>query len=49
MVLNYVGIAVFASAGAMVAIRKGFDLCGTAALSVRSGSGWWSARYWPRY
>jgi uncharacterized membrane protein YeiH len=34
MVLNYGGIAVFASSGAMVAIRKGFDLFGIAALGV---------------
>ncbi|WKG03269.1 trimeric intracellular cation channel family protein [Mycolicibacterium sp. HK-90] len=33
-VLNYLGIAVFASSGAMVAIRKGFDLFGIAALGV---------------
>ena len=33
-VLNYGGIAVFASSGAMVAIRKGFDLFGIAALGV---------------
>ena len=34
MVLNYGGIAVFASSGAMVAIRKGFDWFGIAALGV---------------
>ena len=33
-VLNYGGIAVFASSGAMVAIRKGFDLFGITALGV---------------
>ncbi|WP_454792852.1 trimeric intracellular cation channel family protein [Mycolicibacterium lutetiense] len=37
LVLNYVGIAVFASSGAMVAIRKGFDLFGIAALGVMTG------------
>lgn len=36
-VLNYLGIAVFASSGAMVAIRKGFDLFGIAALGVLTG------------
>lgn len=39
MVLNYLGIAVFASSGAMVAIRKGFDLFGIAALGVLTGVG----------
>lgn len=39
MILNYVGIAVFASSGAMVGIRKGFDLFGIAALGVLTGVG----------
>ncbi|MCV7285391.1 trimeric intracellular cation channel family protein [Mycolicibacterium wolinskyi] len=39
MVLNYLGIAVFASSGAMVAIRKGFDLFGIAALGIMTGVG----------
>ncbi|MGV0743168.1 trimeric intracellular cation channel family protein [Mycolicibacterium sp. XJ870] len=39
LVLNYLGIAVFASSGAMVAIRKGFDLFGIAALGVMTGVG----------
>ncbi|MDH6195280.1 putative membrane protein YeiH [Mycobacterium frederiksbergense] len=39
MVLNYGGIAVFASSGAMVAIRKGFDLFGIASLGVLTGVG----------
>ncbi|MGV9801751.1 trimeric intracellular cation channel family protein [Mycobacterium sp. NPDC003449] len=34
MVLNYLGIVMFASSGAMVAIRKGLDLFGIAALGV---------------
>ncbi|WP_066902134.1 trimeric intracellular cation channel family protein [Mycolicibacterium houstonense] len=37
MVLNYLGIAVFASSGTIVAIRKGFDLFGIAALGVLTG------------
>lgn len=34
MVLNYLGIVMFATSGAMVAIRKNFDLFGIAALGV---------------
>ena len=36
-VLNDLGIAVFASSGVIVAIRKGFDLFGIAALGVLTG------------
>ncbi|MBU9767151.1 trimeric intracellular cation channel family protein [Mycobacterium sp. TNTM28] len=39
LVLNYLGIAMFASSGAMVAIRKGFDLFGIAALGILTGVG----------
>jgi uncharacterized membrane protein YeiH len=38
-ILNYVGIAVFASSGAMVGVRKGFDLFGIATLGVLTGVG----------
>ena len=38
-VLNYAGIAVFASSGAMVGVRKGFDLFGIATLGVLTGVG----------
>ena len=37
IVLNDLGIAVFASSGAILAIRKGFDLFGIAALGVLTG------------
>jgi uncharacterized membrane protein YeiH len=39
IVLNYAGIAVFASSGAMVGVRKGFDLFGIATLGVLTGVG----------
>jgi uncharacterized membrane protein YeiH len=38
-VLNNLGIAVFASSGTLVAIRKGFDLFGIATLGVLTGVG----------
>lgn len=38
-VLNYVGIAVFAASGAVVGIRKGFDLFGIAVMAVLTGVG----------
>ena len=39
MILNYVGIAVFAASGATVGVRKGFDLFGIATLGVLTGVG----------
>ncbi|WP_102143770.1 trimeric intracellular cation channel family protein [Mycobacterium hubeiense] len=39
IILNYAGIAVFASSGATVGIRKGFDLFGIATLGVLTGVG----------
>jgi len=39
IILNYVGIAVFASSGATVGVRKGFDLFGIATLGVLTGVG----------
>jgi uncharacterized membrane protein YeiH len=39
MILNYAGIAVFASSGATVGVRKGFDLFGIATLGVLTGVG----------
>jgi uncharacterized membrane protein YeiH len=39
MILNYAGIAVFASSGAIVGVRKGFDLFGIATLGVLTGVG----------
>ncbi|MET0701108.1 MAG: trimeric intracellular cation channel family protein [Mycobacterium sp.] len=38
-ILNYFGIAVFAASGAIVGVRKGFDLFGIAALGVLTGVG----------
>lgn len=38
-ILNYAGIAVFAASGAMVGVRKGFDLFGIATLGVLTGVG----------
>ncbi len=38
-ILNYAGIAVFASSGATVGVRKGFDLFGIATLGVLTGVG----------
>src|SRR5712664_3857159 len=39
IILNYVGIAVFAASGATVGVRKGFDLFGIATLGVLTGVG----------
>src|SRR6266404_677829 len=39
LILNYVGIAVFAASGATVGVRKGFDLFGIATLGVLTGVG----------
>jgi uncharacterized membrane protein YeiH len=38
MILNYAGIAVFAASGAVVGVRKGFDLIGIAMLGVLTGA-----------
>lgn len=38
-ILNYAGIAVFAASGAVVGVRKGFDLFGIATLGVLTGVG----------
>jgi uncharacterized membrane protein YeiH len=38
-ILNYFGIAVFAASGAIVGVRRGFDLFGIAALGVLTGVG----------
>jgi uncharacterized membrane protein YeiH len=38
-ILNYFGIAVFAASGSIVAVSKGFDLFGIAALGVLTGVG----------
>jgi uncharacterized membrane protein YeiH len=38
-IFNYVGIAVFAAAGATVGVRKGFDLFGIVVLGVLTGTG----------
>ena len=38
-ILSYAGIAVFASSGATVGVRKGFDLFGIATLGVLTGVG----------
>lgn len=38
-VLNYMGIAVFAASGAVVGVRKGFDLFGIAVMAVLTGVG----------
>ena len=37
IILNYAGIAVFAASGAMVGVRKGFDVFGIATLGVLTG------------
>jgi uncharacterized membrane protein YeiH len=39
IILNYAGIAVFASSAATVGVRKGFDLFGIATLGVLTGVG----------
>ena len=39
MILNYAGIAVFASSGAVVGVRKGFDLFGIATMGVLTALG----------
>ena len=39
IILNYVGIAVFAASGATVGVRKGFDVFGIATLGVLTGVG----------
>ena len=39
MILNYAGIAVFASSGVTVGVRKGFDLFGIATMGVLTGVG----------
>jgi uncharacterized membrane protein YeiH len=39
IILNYAGIAVFASSGVTVGVRKGFDLFGIATLGVLTGVG----------
>ena len=39
IILNYAGIAVFAASGAMVGVRKGFDVFGIATLGVLTGVG----------
>ena len=38
-ILNYAGIAVFAASGAVVGVRKGFDLFGIAVMAVLTGVG----------
>ncbi len=38
-ILNFVGIAVFAASGAVVGVRKGFDLFGIAVMGVLTGVG----------
>jgi len=38
-ILNFVGTAAFAASGAVVAVRKGFDLFGIAVLAVLTGVG----------
>ncbi len=38
-ILNYGGIAVFAASGAVVGVRKGFDLFGIAVMGVLTGVG----------
>lgn len=38
-ILNFVGIAVFAASGAVVGVRKGFDLFGIAVMAVLTGVG----------
>jgi uncharacterized membrane protein YeiH len=39
MILNLAGIAVFAASGAVVGVRKGFDLFGIAVMGVLTGVG----------
>ena len=39
IILNYVGIAVFASSGAVVGVRKGFDLFGIATMGLLTALG----------
>jgi uncharacterized membrane protein YeiH len=39
IILNYAGIAVFASSGAVVGVRKGFDLFGIAVMGVLTALG----------
>jgi uncharacterized membrane protein YeiH len=39
IILNYAGIAVFASSGAVVGVRKGFDLFGIATMGVLTALG----------
>jgi uncharacterized membrane protein YeiH len=39
IILNYAGVAVFASSGVTVGVRKGFDLFGIATLGVLTGVG----------
>ena len=36
-ILNFAGIAVFAASGAVVGVRKGFDLFGIAVMAVLTG------------
>ena len=38
-ILNFAGIAVFAASGAVVGVRKGFDLFGIAVMAVLTGVG----------
>ena len=38
-ILNFVGIAVFAASGAVVGVRKGFDMFGIAVMGVLTGVG----------
>ena len=38
-ILNFVGIAVFAASGAVVGVRKGFDIFGIAVMGVLTGVG----------
>lgn len=38
-ILNFLGIAVFAASGAVVGVRKGFDLFGIAVMAVLTGVG----------
>jgi uncharacterized membrane protein YeiH len=38
-ILNFAGIAVFSASGAVVGVRKGFDLFGIAVMGVLTGVG----------
>ena len=38
-ILNFIGIAVFAASGAVVGVRKGFDIFGIAVMGVLTGVG----------